>query len=325
MRWLAIIATCFLLAVVSHAQDRPSLRSFYTTSSNSQIVHVTPESDGVRVRVIEFDYLDQQCWPRVVRAHEVVLPKTSVQDLAATPLCRLDERRVGAAIERAREPFIRARYDIPAGTPYQTVVAMCDDTPRRFVIDYDRKPNIDAAALRRRDRDVYGLWTLGDRIASRVASSAPDETERERLGTLAAQDLVSGQYDLAFRDQCWNERGARVRCSPPFWAQLLKSYAGPERSRMPQPELVEAARWQFSQYVAPAYPPIAMSARIAGDVRIRLMVDATSGAVGDAAIEAGPPLLSQSAIAAVRQWRFAPGTVDGNPFTVTLRYALDCH
>jgi TonB family protein len=54
-------------------------------------------------------------------------------------------------------------------------------------------------------------------------------------------------------------------------------------------------------------PQIAVSARVFGDVRVKLEVDRATGAVRRAVIVQGLPLLNDATLAAVRQWRFKPG------------------
>jgi hypothetical protein len=66
-------------------------------------------------------------------------------------------------------------------------------------------------------------------------------------------------------------------------------------------------------------PPIAVSARVFGDVRVKLEVDRATGAVPRAAIVQGLPLLNDATLAAVRQWRFKPWSTPPDPFDVTLR------
>ena len=61
---------------------------------------------------------------------------------------------------------------------------------------------------------------------------------------------------------------------------------------------------------APVYPPLATATRIEGAVRLDLTV-ATDGSVKDWVVLSGHPLLVQSAIDAVKTWRFKPATDDG--------------
>jgi len=78
-------------------------------------------------------------------------------------------------------------------------------------------------------------------------------------------------------------------------------------------------------YVPPAYPPIAISAKIAGTVIIEAIIG-IDGSVRDAKILRSIPLLDDAALAAVRQWRYTPTTLNGIPvpvvMTVSVRFEI---
>jgi hypothetical protein len=77
---------------------------------------------------------------------------------------------------------------------------------------------------------------------------------------------------------------------------------------------------QFAGYIAPAHPPIALSARVQGDVDVRLEVsDATA-----VSVLAGHPLLDASALDVARQCRFLAGTTPSPTVTATSQYAIRC-
>jgi protein TonB len=77
--------------------------------------------------------------------------------------------------------------------------------------------------------------------------------------------------------------------------------------------------------VAPAYPSIARDARIQGVVVIQAVIG-VDGAVREARIQSGSPLLDQAALDAVRQWRYRPTLLNGVPvpviMTVSVRFTL---
>ena len=80
------------------------------------------------------------------------------------------------------------------------------------------------------------------------------------------------------------------------------------------------------RHVTPVYPKIALDARVA-DVVILEAVIAEDGAVGAVKVLRGHPLLNQAAIDAVRQWRFMPTLLNGQPvpvvMTVTVAFGLN--
>jgi TonB family protein len=77
--------------------------------------------------------------------------------------------------------------------------------------------------------------------------------------------------------------------------------------------------------VAPNYPALAKSQRVGGNVQIDALVDAT-GRVTSMRIVSGPSLLQQSAMEALRHWKYEPALLDGNPvathLTVTIQFKL---
>lgn len=77
--------------------------------------------------------------------------------------------------------------------------------------------------------------------------------------------------------------------------------------------------------VPPVYPPIAQSARVGGVVILEAVI-AEDGSVRDVHVLRSIPLLDQAAIDAVRQWRFTPTLLNGQPvpivMTVTVRFDL---
>jgi protein TonB len=80
-----------------------------------------------------------------------------------------------------------------------------------------------------------------------------------------------------------------------------------------------------THYAAPVYPAIAQAARVAGLVVIQAVIG-IDGAVVDATVLRSVPLLDQAALSAVRQWRYTPTRLNGEPvaviMTVTVNFEL---
>ena len=74
--------------------------------------------------------------------------------------------------------------------------------------------------------------------------------------------------------------------------------------------------------VTPQYPPEAGRARIEGTV-VLLAVIGTDGSVKDVRIESGLPILAQAAMDAVKQWRYKPYMIDGEPVEVDSRITIN--
>ena len=67
--------------------------------------------------------------------------------------------------------------------------------------------------------------------------------------------------------------------------------------------------------VKPLYPMIAMQARIQGTVVLQAVIG-KDGTVQDLHLISGHPMLAPAAIEAVRQWRYRPYLLNGDPVEV---------
>jgi TonB family protein len=77
--------------------------------------------------------------------------------------------------------------------------------------------------------------------------------------------------------------------------------------------------------VSPVYPNLAKNQHVSGDVRVDALIDA-NGRVTTMKVISGPTLLQQSAMDALRQWKYQPAALDGKAvpmhLTVTLQFRL---
>jgi TonB family protein len=83
------------------------------------------------------------------------------------------------------------------------------------------------------------------------------------------------------------------------------------------PKLIKSA--------TPAYPALARTQRVAGDVQVDALVDKT-GNVEAVKVLSGPLLLQRAAAEAIREWKYTPGVLDGTPtpmhVTVVLKFRI---
>ena len=77
--------------------------------------------------------------------------------------------------------------------------------------------------------------------------------------------------------------------------------------------------------VEPAYPPEAAKARIAGIVIIEAIIDETGRVTDERVLKDLPFGLGDAAVAAVKQWRFRPGTLNGRPVPVLFNLTVSFH
>jgi TonB family protein len=96
--------------------------------------------------------------------------------------------------------------------------------------------------------------------------------------------------------------------SEPAPAPPTSSNAPPERVVVPAN--VTAA--SIVTQTRPGYPPQARAKRIQGEVVLHAIID-KEGKVSDVQILSGDDTLAQSAVESVRQWRYKPMLVDGEP------------
>jgi periplasmic protein TonB len=77
--------------------------------------------------------------------------------------------------------------------------------------------------------------------------------------------------------------------------------------------------------VEPAYPTLAKAARVQGEVVLKAIID-RDGNIQDLTLISGHPMLVPSAIEAVKQWRYKPYLLNGQPVevetTITVIFAL---
>jgi len=76
------------------------------------------------------------------------------------------------------------------------------------------------------------------------------------------------------------------------------------------------------QNVTPSYPALARAERISGVVILDVTID-EAGSVVEVRAKSGDGLLRQAAIDAVKQWKYAPTTINGNPIPVRAEVRVD--
>jgi protein TonB len=67
--------------------------------------------------------------------------------------------------------------------------------------------------------------------------------------------------------------------------------------------------------VNPVYPPLARQARISGTVVLRAVIG-KDGSIQNLSLVSGHPMLAPAAIDAVKQWKYKPYLLNGEPVEV---------
>ena len=103
-------------------------------------------------------------------------------------------------------------------------------------------------------------------------------------------------------------------------APVLAQTPAPTPKRMRVPARIAEANLVYD--VAPKYPPEAGQKRIEGTV-VLMAVIGKDGTVRDVRLESGLPLLAQAAIDAVKQWRYRPYLLNGDPVEVDSQITIN--
>lgn len=97
--------------------------------------------------------------------------------------------------------------------------------------------------------------------------------------------------------------------------------ATPQRVRISQ----GVTRGLLVHRVEPAYPTLARAARVQGEVVLSAVID-TNGQITNLQLVTGHPMLVPAAIAAVKEWRYKPYLLNGQPVevetTITVIFSL---
>jgi periplasmic protein TonB len=131
--------------------------------------------------------------------------------------------------------------------------------------------------------------------------------------------------DVAPPSDFWGGEGAEGgKGSDNLGSSLLDGVGtGPGPSLAPRnpppsnhpPRISESMEGSLIHRVQPEYPPLAKQARIQGTVVLHAVID-RDGKIENLQVLGGHPLLVESALKAVQQWRYRPYYLNGQPVEV---------
>ena len=147
-------------------------------------------------------------------------------------------------------------------------------------------------------------------LNTREAHSAPVNTTGGVAGGVPG-GVVGGVPSGVFNEALGSTRGLPVLAKTPEPTPVKRIRVA---ARVVEANLIHD--------VAPTYPPEAGRARIEGTV-VLMAVIGKDGGVQDVRVESGLPLLAQAAIDAVKQWRYRPYLVNGEPVEVDSRITIN--
>jgi periplasmic protein TonB len=101
----------------------------------------------------------------------------------------------------------------------------------------------------------------------------------------------------------------------------MPKIAAPQRVRVSQ----GVTEGLLIRKLQPTYPPLAKTARIQGDVVLNAVIS-KNGAIENLRVMSGHPMLVTSALDAVKQWKYKPYILNGEPVevetTITVKFTL---
>lgn len=162
------------------------------------------------------------------------------------------------------------------------------------------------------------------------------------LGTVAAAAVQKWEYQpttldgkparvsswVAFRFRLEGEPSIEVLTKSESSTPAVKP-PGPPPPRVATPHMIRissgVAEGNLISKVDPEYPQMAKVAHVQGDVVIQCIID-HQGEIAAAKAVSGHPLLVQAALDAVKQWKYRPYLLNGQPVevetTVTVRFHM---
>jgi len=97
--------------------------------------------------------------------------------------------------------------------------------------------------------------------------------------------------------------------------------SGNSGPKAPVPVGGEVHSAQLVSSLPPVYPQIAKTQRLSGDVKVDALID-ENGRVTSMKVISGPVMLHQAAMDALKQWRYKPAMLNGNPVSMHLMVTI---
>jgi protein TonB len=156
----------------------------------------------------------------------------------------------------------------------------------------------------------------------RIAASPVPEVKKPESSPLRVKSNAGANHA---------EESAPQLPSPPAVAPASDSNLSGLMSASPNLPKPSLATLRISQGVSqgllikrvqPKYPPAALAAHVQGAVQIEATIN-KEGKVVDVKVLSGDPVLARAALEAVRQWRYKPYYLDGQPVEVETQIAVN--
>ena len=158
----------------------------------------------------------------------------------------------------------------------------------------------------------------GVRLRSSANSKRTAEVIWLRLSLrLISMALVRSDQDESSATQLWQAVGSSIKAEPPVLAAAKPDAESTHESTGPhEPITGGVLNGKALALPQPAYPAIARAAHVSGTVIVQVVIDEQGNVVSAKAID-GHPLLQAVSVAAAREAKFSPTTLEGEPVKVT--------
>lgn len=169
-----------------------------------------------------------------------------------------------------------------------------------------------------RSRSAAGA--VADRSVAEIVLRQPNTIPPQIApgeGEVAPPTIASGPYIPGTRGSgdstgVWNSLG--TGSAPVIPKGPVSTVQTVRLSHMSEGDLVHK--------VVPAYPPLARTARIQGAVILQAVIS-KSGTIENLKLLSGHPMLTAAAVEAVRQWRYRPYILNGEPVEVETQITVN--
>ncbi len=255
--------------------------------------------------------------------HAGPAPASSVQaSVASLPAASSPSQPQGNALPQTNPPA----QSNPA--PLTNTTAASNSAPNTFSV----VPAAASAATERNSQPTLNTANAGAGVVT-LASVRP-AAEQPKKPILGEVHLAAPKVTPNRRAQNGGEPDAGITLnnedqpessSDTLNAGLVGGNKQPSAPVAPLPIGGDVKQARLISSVPPLYPALAKSQHVSGNVLIDALIDA-NGRVTTMKVVSGPTLLHQAAMDSLRQWKYQPASLNGNPvsmhLTVTLQFRL---
>jgi protein TonB len=234
------------------------------------------------------------------------------------------KNEVADARERLANSQSQVMNVVDDGTP--TTTAAQNNNTLAAIVPSTTKPNATLPPIAPSTADLKTQIqsqqsNVAQNIPVRETLPAPDnktpnivdvKTDKPSVAENAVLTSSAGANGVVAPDVAASVAKTRARTSGEKSAEAAQPPASPANNAAAPMKSVGSLVDIATKKVPPVYPQMAKTMRVGGVVRIDLVVDEQGSVVSANAVQ-GPDMLKRAAMDAVKQWKFKPLVVDGQP------------